>query len=44
METIRPENTDPTSAASPPPDGTIIIRFTGLLLLAILVMALIWSR
>jgi hypothetical protein len=45
METIRPENTDPIPLrASPHRMGTIMIRFVGLLIAAIVVLALIWSR
>jgi len=45
METIRPENTDPIPLRQTPHQvGTIMIRFAGLLALAIMVMAIIWSR
>jgi hypothetical protein len=45
MESIRPENTDPIPLRSSPPGmGTIMIRFVGLLIVAIAVLALIWSR
>jgi hypothetical protein len=45
METIRPENTDPIPLqASPQRMGTIMIRFVGLLAVAVVVLALIWSR
>ena len=45
MESIRPENTDPIPLRSSPPRmGTIMIRFVGLLIVAIAVLALIWSR
>jgi hypothetical protein len=45
METIRPENTDPIPLrTSPHRMGTIMIRFVGLLVAAIVVLALIWSR
>jgi hypothetical protein len=45
MESIRPENTDPIPLQSSPPKmGTIMIRFVGLLIVAIAVLALIWSR
>jgi hypothetical protein len=45
METIRPENTDPIPLrTSPQRMGTIMLRFTGLLVVAIGVLALIWSR
>jgi hypothetical protein len=45
MKTIRPDNTDPIPLRnSSPRMGTIMIRFVGLLLLAIVVLALVWSR
>jgi hypothetical protein len=45
METIRPENTDPIPLRNAPQRmGTIMIRFVGLLVAAIVVLALIWSR
>jgi hypothetical protein len=45
METIRPENTDPIPLrTSPHRMGTIMIRFVGLLVAAIVVLTLIWSR
>jgi hypothetical protein len=45
METIRPENTDPIPLRTAPQRmGTIMIRFIGLLVVAIAVLALIWSR
>jgi hypothetical protein len=45
MQTIRPDNPDPIPLRdSPPRMGTIMIRFVGLLLAAIVVLALIWSR
>jgi hypothetical protein len=45
METIRPENTDPIPLrTSPHRMGTIMVRFVGLLVAAIVVLALIWSR
>jgi hypothetical protein len=45
METIRPDQTDPIPLRQPPQRmGTIMIRFVGLLLVAIVVLALIWSR
>jgi hypothetical protein len=45
METIRSENTDPIPLrTSPHRMGTIMIRFVGLLVAAIVVLALIWSR
>ena len=45
MESIRPDNTDPIPLrTSPHSMGTLTIRFVGLLIAAIAVMALIWSR
>ena len=45
MKSLRPDNTDPIPLrASPHRMGTIMIRFVGLLLAAVVVMALIWSR
>ena len=45
MESIRPDNTDPIPLrTSPHGVGTLTIRFVGLLVAAIAVMALIWSR
>jgi hypothetical protein len=45
METIRPEKSDPMPLrGSSAPVGTIMIRFVGLLIIVIAVLALIWSR
>ena len=45
MKTVRPDNSDPIPLRSPPQHvGTIMIRFVGLLLAAVVVLALIWSR
>ena len=45
MESIRPGNTDPIPArASQHHVGTILIRFVGILIASIAVMALLWSR
>jgi hypothetical protein len=44
MQTIRPDNTDPISVGTPRGMGTITIRFVGLQCLAVVVLALIWSR
>jgi hypothetical protein len=45
MESIRPEKTDPIPLRSPPPRmGTIMIRFVGLLVVAVIVLALIYLR
>ena len=43
MKTIRPENTDPIpSRVAPQRMGTIMIRFVGLLLVAVVLLALVW--
>jgi len=45
MNSVRPDNTDPMPLRSVSPGvGTIIIRFVGLLLVSVVVLALIWSR
>jgi hypothetical protein len=45
MESIRPENTDPIPLrAAPTQFGTIMIRFVGLLVVAIVILALVYSR
>jgi hypothetical protein len=45
MKTIRPDNTDPIPLQrSPLRMGTIMIRFVGLLVLAMVVLALVWNR
>jgi hypothetical protein len=45
METIRPDNADPIPLQrSPHRMGTIMIRFVGLLVAAVVVLALLWSR
>jgi hypothetical protein len=45
MKTIRPDNTDPIPLRrSPHRVGNIMLRFAGLLLLAMVVLALAWSR
>jgi hypothetical protein len=45
MKSIRPDNTDPIPLrTSPPRMSTIMIRFVGLLVLAIAALALAWSR
>jgi hypothetical protein len=45
MQSIRPDNIDPIPLRhSPPRMGTIVIRFVGLLILAVVVLALTWSR
>ena len=45
MESIRPDNTDPISSRNAPQNvGTILIRFVGLLVVAIAGLAMIWLR
>ncbi|SHL21771.1 hypothetical protein SAMN05444159_5341 [Bradyrhizobium lablabi] len=45
MKSIRPDNTDPIPLRTAPPRmGTIMLRFIGLLVLAIAALALAWSR
>ena len=45
MKSVRPDNSDPIPLRTPPHNmGTIMIRFVGLLLVAVLVLAVIWSR
>ena len=45
MKSIRPDNSDPIPLRSAPQHvGTILIRFVGLLIVAIVVLAIIWLR
>jgi hypothetical protein len=45
MKTVRPDNSDQISLRTQPQHvGIIMIRFVGLLLAAVVVLALIWSR
>jgi hypothetical protein len=45
VQTIRPDNADPIPLRHTPPRmGTIMIRFVGLLVLAVIVLALAWNR
>ena len=45
MESIRPDNSDPIPLRQSPPGlGSIMIRFVGLLVVAVVVLALVWSR
>jgi len=45
MESIRPDNTDPIPLRNAPQNiGTILIRFVGLLIVAVAVLAVIWLR
>jgi len=42
MKTVRPDNSDPIPLRTPPPKmGTIMLRFVGLLLVAVAVLAMI---
>jgi hypothetical protein len=45
MKTVRPDNSDPIPLPAQPHNfGTIMLRFVGLLVAAVAVLALIWSR
>ena len=45
MQSIRPDKSDPIPLRNPPQNvGNIMIRFVGLLVLAVVVLALIWNR
>ena len=45
MQSIRPNNTDPIPLRNSTPGmGTIMIRFVGLLVVAVVILALAWSR
>jgi hypothetical protein len=45
MKSFRPDNTDPIPMRRPPHRvGSIMIRFVGLLFVAVVVMALAWTR
>ena len=45
MESVRPDNADPIPLQrSQQSMGSIMIRFIGLLLVSVVVLALIWSR
>ena len=45
MKTVRPDNTDSLPLRSSPPGmGILLIRFFGLLAVAVAVLALLWSR
>jgi hypothetical protein len=45
MKSDRPDNPDPIPLRSAPPRmGTIMIRFVGLLVVAVVALALVWSR
>ena len=43
MKSVRPDSTDPIPLRNPPPRmATIMIRFVGLLILVVVVLALAW--
>ncbi|HVX75055.1 MAG TPA: hypothetical protein VHB49_02940 [Bradyrhizobium sp.] len=45
MKTIRPGSTDPIPLRNaPPPIGTVMLRFAGVLILAAIVLAVVWLR
>jgi hypothetical protein len=45
MNSVRPDSPDPIPLRTAPPGiSTIMIRFVGLLFVAVVVMALAWSR
>ena len=45
MKSVRPDNTDPIPLRNSPHNmGTIMIRFVGLLVTIVVVLALLWSR
>jgi hypothetical protein len=45
MESFRPDKTDPIPLRTTPPRmGTIMIRFCGLLAIAVVLLALMYSR
>jgi hypothetical protein len=45
MKSVRPDHSDPIPLHTTPPRmGTIMIRFVGLLIVAVVVLTLIWSR
>ena len=44
MKSIGPDNVDPIPLRSPPGMGILVIRFIGLLAVAVVVLALLWSR
>ena len=44
METIQPENSNPVPVRSSTPLSTLMLRFVGLLFLAVTLLALVYSR
>jgi hypothetical protein len=45
VKIVKPNNTDPIPLRTSPPNmGTIMVRFVALLLVAVAVLALLWSR
>ena len=43
IETIEPESANPVPMRSTTPLGTLMVRFVGLLFLAVTALALVWS-
>jgi hypothetical protein len=45
MKSVQPDNPDPIPLQGAPPRmGTLMIRFVGLLIATVVLLALIWSR
>jgi hypothetical protein len=44
MKSVRPDNPDPIPLHSAPRMGTLMIRFVGLLIVTVVLLALIWSH
>jgi hypothetical protein len=44
METVQPERNDAVPMRASTPLGTLMFRFVGLLLLAVVALALVWSN
>jgi hypothetical protein len=44
VETAQPENNDPVPLRSSTPLSTLMLRFVGLLFLAVAALALVWSQ
>jgi hypothetical protein len=43
METVQPERTDAVPMRASTPLSTLMVRFVGLLFLAVVALALVWS-
>lgn len=43
METVQPERTDAVAMRASTPLSTLMVRFVGLLFLAVVALALVWS-